>query len=294
MPTDPFSHAAQHFPQTLTSAIRELLETKHLYQSVVVEMLPLPSRPAGFGEAVHARHLIFNECIHGTWLPIDQTDANAKTALSARAVLFLIPHVKMFCRECGRLEPFNPTVSAEVSGHVYSAAERSPWDPTQVFAWAFVCQSCKGPPEVVLVRRDGMKLTLCGRAPIEHVEVPKVMPKSLSQYYSGAIVAHQSGQTLAGLFMLRTCIEQWVRYGSPEGELTETSMARYQDGLPLDFKQRFPSLPKIYTDISGALHAARADAELFESSREKIVEHFDARRLFRLPADPATSIVTGS
>jgi hypothetical protein len=35
----------------------------------------------------------------------------------------------------------------------------------QVFALAFHCQSCKRIPEVFMVRREGPRLTLTGRAP---------------------------------------------------------------------------------------------------------------------------------
>jgi hypothetical protein len=33
----------------------------------------------------------------------------------------------------------------------------------------------------------------------------------VKHFYRGAVVAHQSGQTLAGIFLLRTIIEQWAR-----------------------------------------------------------------------------------
>lgn len=196
----------------------------------------------------------------------------------------------MYCRTCGRTEPFNPSTATDTVRHVLEANRPLSRDPLQVYAWGFICQGCKGPPEVVLIRRDGLKLTLSGRAPIEHVDVPKVIPKDVSQYYSGAIVAHQSGQTLAGLFMLRTCVEQWVRKGRPTEERTEVSMERYQESLPNDFKARFPSLPKIYTDLSTPLHSAAADVELFEKARREIVEHFDARRVFKLRVKPAGKV----
>ena len=59
-------------------------------------------------------------------------------------------------------------------------------------------------------------------------------------------------------------------------------MERYQESLPDDFKARFPSLPKVYTNLSTALHSAAADVELFEKASLEIVEHFDARRVFKL------------
>jgi hypothetical protein len=36
-----------------------------------------------------------------------------------------------------------------------------------------------------------------------------------------------------------------------------------------------------YSGLSAAKHTSTADAQVFEGSRRKIVEHFDARRLFK-------------
>lgn len=46
-----------------------------------------------------------------------------------------------------------------------------------------------------------------------HVEVPKDLPKAQKKYFSDAIDAHNSGQTLAGLFFLMTFIEQYTSCG---------------------------------------------------------------------------------
>ena len=43
---------------------------------------------------------------------------------------------------------------------------------------SFLCQSCKGIPEVFLIRREGLKLILSGRAPMEVADVPTVIPKT--------------------------------------------------------------------------------------------------------------------
>jgi hypothetical protein len=62
------------------------------------------------------------------------------------------------------------------------------------------------------------------------------------------------------------------------------------ESLPKDFKAHFPSLRALYGDLSIDIHQAKGSPGLFERAKETIVEHFDARRLFRLidtpPANP--------
>jgi hypothetical protein len=95
--------------------------------------------------------------------------------------------------------------------------------------------------------------------------------------------------------MLRVVIEQFwselerrhvLIVSDERGQLHADQLAdAYNDILPPDFKDRFPSLGKIYKDISERLHNATADTELFEKAAADIVEHFDARRMFKLDAE---------
>jgi len=59
----------------------------------------------------------------------------------------------------------------------------------------------------------------------------------------------------------------------------------YNDTLPDDLKARFPSLTKIYEQISDCLHSGKTDGELFAKSASESEEHFEARRLFKQDAE---------
>jgi hypothetical protein len=97
------------------------------------------------------------------------------------------------------------------------------------------------------------------------------------------VVAHQSGQTLAGNFLLRTLIEQWVRSFPLAAEMrADVALGWYYDNLPADFKGRFPSLRSVYEMLSVDIHAAKGDAKVFNSESARIVKHFDAWRVFEL------------
>ena len=119
---------------------------------------------------------------------------------------------------------------------------------------------------------------------MEASEVPSFIPRSLRQYYSGALVAHQSGQTLAGLFLLRTLIEQWARsqVEKPTPPNADKLLDKYMGMLPDDFNSRFPSMRALYDDISVDIHDAVGSTDLFHSALAKVTKHFEARRLYEL------------
>jgi hypothetical protein len=118
---------------------------------------------------------------------------------------------------------------------------------------------------------------------METADFPNCIPETVRRFYSSALLGHQSGQTLAGLFLLRTLIEQWARskVQSPAARADEL-MDQYMAMLPKDFNDRFPSMRSLYDDISADLHTAEGFGGLFDRALTEITEHFDARRVFKL------------
>jgi hypothetical protein len=272
-----FSDWSSKVEGNLTACLKLLLETKHLYQSATVDL--------------NIRRRYKNdrqwklEAARKMWHIRDSAISPSVSRPEGYYFTVIVPDVKLFCHQCDRVEAFNSISSQEFTGR--SVQERdgnTTSDAIQVFVLSFLCQSCKGVPEVFLIRRQGLKLTLCGRAPMEIAKVPRVIPKLVQRYYSGALVAHQSGQTLAGLFLLRTLIEQWARsqVGTPAPRRADELMDKYMGMLPDNFKDRFPSMRSLYDDISADLHDGVGSSDLFDSALDKITEHFDARRLYKL------------
>jgi hypothetical protein len=253
------------------------LESKHLYQTVTLAYEDLI-------EGLEAKD--FSESLQANWFPIDRVNPNDYILSGAKKspICFETPDVKLFCQPCNRIEAFN-----SISSEDFFQRESRPrfsmisGQRVQIFVFSFLCQSCKSTPEVFLVRRQGLKLINSGRAPIEYVEVPTAIPKSVKPFYRGAVLARHSGQTLAGIFLLRTVIEQWSREVTCQPDSwADEALEAYMETLPEDFKQRFPSFPKLYTDLSADMHTARGDPALYEETRAEIVRHFEARRIFNL------------
>lgn len=272
----------------IQSGVRELLETKHLYQSVNIDVTaitkkilePLRDNP---NLTIH-----FSSVSRWTWKLNGEVDlmerlTNPAMSPAPREFLWTAPDIKTYCQHCNRIEPFNLDSSQTIlprSGGVKEYFE--PKGKVQIYSLSYLCQSCKLVPEVFTLRRIGSKLQLCGRAPMEAVSVPKYIPTEISKYFSGAQVAFQSGQTLAGLFMLRTTCEQWVRGYANENDKADVALERYAESLPTDFSDRFPSLKAVYGKLSDALHRVEENEELFHSMSQAICEHFEARKVFKL------------
>jgi hypothetical protein len=288
--------------RAISQTFKTLLETKHLYQSlevappaddissIVMQVRPAIDSGRNFREELALQASLW---ISKRWNVFNPRGSGYASTDECNVV---IPHIKTFCIKCDRVEPFNVVATTD---YLVDSLDRPPAQHlvyrissglVQNFVLSFWCQGCKGVPEVFVIRRVGAKLTLCGRSPMEHVDVPKHLPPKAKEYIAGAIVAHQCGQTLAGLFLLRTSIEQWIRSLGAEHEKADQAIDWYMSTLPEDFKSWAPSLRDLYGTLSDAIHKANASATLFDRAKADIERHFDARRVRALPNPIPTKI----
>ena len=162
----------------------------------------------------------------------------------------------------------------------------------QIFSFPYHCQNCKNEPLVFLVKRSGLKLTLVGRSQFPEVFIPSFIPEAQRKYYRNAIVADQTSFTLAAALYLRTLIEQYFYAvipleqikainGNPTGdELAEL----YAKTLPKNFPSNFPSLKKAYDDLSEIVHSGKENdvtKKSFVTIRTAVDGHFKALQLFK-------------
>ncbi len=270
------------FAERIANGLKILFQTKHLYQSVIIDYTDFVKTVlSGTGVSPvisRSAENNFSPKVGKPWLPIEGGRRDSQF------VYFVTPDVKLFCKNCARIEAFNPISTEDfLLREISFRSSQTKRGLIQVFVFSFLCQACKIVPEVFIVRREDFKLTLCGRAPIEHIDVPSVIPKQVKKFYSGALLAYQSGQTLAGNFLLRTLIEQWAQFLVDEkGLQADEAIDRYMEKLPSDFKARFPSLRVLYSDLSSDIHMATGSNELFEKAKAQIDEHYNARRLYKL------------
>jgi hypothetical protein len=262
--------------------LKNLLENKHLYQHVSINAEEI------LKQRIEAEILPSNKILLNKW--------SAQELPKMRFVLIhqqiqntlvlVLPNVSLFCRRCQRREAFAPIWSNDVSSPIVRGDRQIKLpDGFQIFFLVYECQRCFGKPEGFLVRREGWTLGLHGRSPIELVEVPAHIPKVESWLYRDAAIAFNSGKILAGLFYLRTFIEQFARRVTGlTGRVTgDEIMDSYYKALPAPNKDQMPSLREWYDKLSEALHSATQDVGLFETAKTQIEKHFDMRRVFEIP-----------
>ena len=274
----------------ITKSFKNLLESKHLYQSVMIDInsyLEMEKHASSFNPYETVQFADLLRYIQYPWAT--NIGKSYRTPVEEQAknnvVQVNLPTIKIYCALCKRVEAFNPfsdEFSETQKGVIYPGSENQ--QVCQLFLLEYQCQSCKGTPEIFLVRKEGYRISLHGRSPMEVYPCPKVIPKAFRKYFSDSAVAFNSGQVLAALFLVRTFIEQFTRFKTKANDidLVDNVLSTYMAKLPEDFKERFPSLKKIYSDLSSAIHRAEPNAELFSTVQNEIVEHFEARKLFKL------------
>jgi hypothetical protein len=289
---DAFDKFRYSFNTFVAERLKLLLETKHLYQrlSIAPEDICAKLRE-GIANVADERDS-FDRLVEAF---ISVKFAIADKPLFHQPGNIPIPclavgNVKLCCSKCGTREAFRPIWFSEITNELLEQSKQAKFRISfgrtfQLFYIVYQCQRCEDKPEVFLLRRDGLDLCVEGRSPIEHLEIPKYIPKEERNWFRDAMIGFQTGKILAALFYLRTFIEQFARRKTNFKEERKTGdeiMAAYTATLPPNLRDTMPSLGEWYDKLSEALHGAKEDAELFEAARERIEKHFDIRRVHDL------------
>ena len=294
-PTPKWANALRSFmkqvDESLTPLLGKLLQEKHVYQSVSLDADErLKKLGSGLDEpAMQALRTKAKTWLETSWV-IEHFDRSAAPPLNdpldPKPYVTLQP-IEIVCFQCKRRTAHIPITWSE---DTKKALERrmviraAPKRTLQVLTLVYQCQACHTHPTVFLVSRDGDRFRLDGRSPLEVVEVPKHIPEPECVHFRDAVVANATGKTLAGLFYLRTTIEQFARrtVGITGRATGDEIMAAYGETIPADVRGRLPSLKEWYDRLSIAMHGANGDAALFEEAARQISKHFDIRRALEI------------
>ena len=172
------------------SKLKELLESKHLYQKVELDNKAFAGEAKRILELVHTTHRTAFADFANTLLeqrfilihPEMSSLLRTQTVTDSTPVLNL-PNVVLLCETCDRREAFSPIWYADVSNEIRTAVAAGVAKQVnlpsafQMLLLLYRCQRCLGLPESFLVRRTLSTFQFHGRSPMERVEVPKYLPK---------------------------------------------------------------------------------------------------------------------
>jgi hypothetical protein len=300
----------------ILSKVVSLLESKHLYQSVVVDFseasrAPLqkgnPPQPILTGSTFpvdpDARGRLIREYVTKPWRFEPEVHGwsgrfgGSHSSLSGKSAelpsLTLRP-IRINCDHCDAILPAHNSGFKSLLFPISELTLKEQSEATgsdqivQVFCFPFQCQACRGEPIVFMVRRIAMKLTVVGRSYFEKVQAPRFIPKQEAEYYSDAIIAFRAGRTLAALFYLRTLIEQYFRrvLAISEKLSGEDLGDRYATLLNDEFPRSSKTLKTVYQELSVKIHSAEKDEQQYQRSLGDIEKHFDLLRHFPLKEAP--------
>jgi len=274
---------------SLTNALKTLIEAKHIYQRITID--------------VSAQ---FSEVLANTVEPHrPQLHAQAAQTINARVTLvraipappgvepcLAVENVKTFCENCDSREVaapvwykdivFDATASMRNDGRTRETREPH---THQILVLAYQCQRCKGDFSAYTVRRIGWSFSLEGRSPLEHIAIPPFIPKAERNHYRDAVIALHGGKVPAAFFYLRAFVEQFGRRqtGMVGRATGDEILSAYAETLPLAVRGTMPSLRDIYDRLSEAVHNVSEDGALFDKLQEEVDQHFDIRRVHRIP-----------
>lgn len=293
--SDLFYKVTPYFTSILKDDFKELLETKHLYQNYhvsepdkkIVEAKMKELLSGVTDQSPDIKNTV--DFVHSSFASIEWDIINpsdrklgyydSDSSETDQSLRFKPPSLKLYCSKCKRTEAYNFLYGFDLLEKSRDFLDKA---HEQVFSLTYQCQSCKGTPEVFIVYRYNLKLIQSGRSPMEEFDIPKYIPKSHRKYFSDAIIAYNSGQVLAGNFLLRTFIEQYVRsqVSRSESQEIDTIFNEYRDNLHEDFNRHFPSLYSIYSSLSSDIHSALGSEEVFLDSKRDVKTHFKAKEAF--------------
>lgn len=292
------------FSKLLDRALQELLGQKHLYQSVKIDLAPLLVWiEESFAEQSDRSRLqkVVSSFTNSSWALVDpeQWQRFHESKRSTGQQPFNCPAVKLpkFLRACPQCKnaksPHKPGCEQGTPrALIQDASGKSrKGEVTQHWFLTYQCQSCDYEPLYLMIRRDGMVLSITGRNLFEAVDIPRSIPENVRKYYRECIIAKIAGKGLPAVLFLRVLIERHMRaITGLEDRLRGDELAEmYSKTLDPEFPSSARSFRETYDNLSAILHVGEEDAGVLETSLEFVRRHFDLLKSIPSPKGVAES-----
>src|SRR5687768_13631945 len=138
----PLHRFPEHVVVRIIEGLRALLQGKHLYQSVTVDVGRIPFAGDDRPE-VRLRVQQVQVQMNGLWYPMGRTAVHRVSMhVDPSPFMFTPPDVKLYCTRCHRIEPFNLVSAEDFFGHESRGADdyhRVGIAAVQAFVLSYVC-----------------------------------------------------------------------------------------------------------------------------------------------------------
>jgi hypothetical protein len=282
------SPAIEHaFQDECSRLLKELFESKGLYQNVRINESIFASLPADFQAEFKKRPIAAHSRGEGDDNPLGPRFGGGTQPLETphdeMEVGFYLPNINLDCHKCTRAATFlSMTCSAR---NIFADPYPLIADETeQVFSAYYRCALCRKAYVVFQVRRTGLKFQLTGRSAPFRPTIAKEWPKSIVQIVTDAFVASAEGDIPAAYYHLRTAAEFYLKdeLHIPVTQKMEGAdlCERYNAIIDARLKSGFPSFITMYTELSEGLHTRNVSTERFTKICNDFIAHFKAKELF--------------
>jgi hypothetical protein len=283
----------------IEAAFSEVVSSKSLYQKVTVDLSQLPAalKAAKVAPGSIRVSLLEDEVAIRPWelethhqgdqaahFPIfAAASAGGQpvgTPLHEMQIHFYAPGVQLQCATCKGERTFIALVASRQFNLENPYPRTSSQGGTeQVYTLYYRCEGCRKFTYSVLVRRDRLRLHLCGFAPRRLQKSVRSVPKPLEPILNDGSDAVSEGDLYGGFYHLRTLIEHFakLRLGLPADaqERGEDLLAKYYKTIPPALSSTLPSMTTSYEVLSKHLHARSGTIEIFNEQVAAVCDHIE-------------------
>jgi hypothetical protein len=276
------------FQEAVTEAVMQLLEAKGLYQNVTINerfSATIPVDPRFDFRKEFAKRPLYlfsrGETELGGGLG-SHTGGALGTPRDEMEVGCYLPNIHTYCSKCKAVKGFISLSASNV--HLMSPYPIIGEDTEQVYHPLYQCAACRKELINFQILRRGFKLQLAGRSKPYRPPLDREWPADIQEIVSDAVVAVAESDIPAGFYHLRTAVEFYIK-GILEIDIStkidgNDLCDRYTARIDTRLKSGFPSVAKIYRELSEGLHTRSKDVGTFNGLLRELLDHLRAKKMF--------------
>ncbi|MDO6501214.1 hypothetical protein [Photobacterium sanguinicancri] len=286
------------FQDEIGEALSSLLTDRGIYQKTQVALMKIKDYLDSIEKS--DSDIILKEFSKRPWVPVTSElqpqdhmrsefmcgvgDSALDSPHDEMKLNFPLPAIKTYCKKCKDYHTFVSigVIWADGFLNYYPKIQEN---TEQLFNFHYNCALCKDNVIAFLVKRQGFKLTLCGRSENVPINVSREIPKKLRAIVSDAIGAANENDVFAGFYHLRTFCEHYMKscLSIPGQErITGDELSKkYSSSLDNRMSAGLPPMSVIYEKASKLMHERVGTRQEFDELLSDIEGHIAAKKLFQ-------------